>query len=121
MTPDLWKALIGAVVGLLLAITALVKVYTDVAKIKAERAETKTTRDADSATLHDQCQKNTWDIVRLKEENSKRDSALISLQANVNELNTNLLLVSQQLSFFGKSITAAIKKLEDWEKSQNRS
>lgn len=46
MTPDLWKALIGAVVGLLLAITAFVKVYTDVAKIKAERAETKTTRDA---------------------------------------------------------------------------
>jgi hypothetical protein len=29
MTPDLWKALIGAVVGLLLAVTALVKVYTD--------------------------------------------------------------------------------------------
>lgn len=121
MTPDLWKALIGAVIGLLLAITALVKVYTDVAKIKAERAETKTTRDADSANLHDQCQKNTWDIGRLKEENSKRDSALVSLQANVNELNTNLLLVSQQLSFFGKSITAAIKKLEDWEKSQNHS
>lgn len=115
------EKIVEAVIGLMLALTIYLKNRSEVNGVKADRERTKTTRDADSANLHDQCQKNTWDIGRLKEENSKRDSALLSLQQNVNELNTNLLLVSQQLSFFGKSITAAIKKLEDWEKSQNHS
>lgn len=112
MTPELWKALIGAVVLFLGSAAALFKVWTDIAKVKAERAETKTLRDSDSDDLHDQCKRNTWEIDRLKEDNAKRDSILEQIQVNVNELNTNLLLVSQELRIFSTSISSAIKELK---------
>ena len=116
MTPDLWKTLIGAIVLLLTAVAAYVKMRTEIDKIKAQRADTKQERDRDSETLHDQCKKNSWEIDRLKEDNSRRDSLLDSVQRNVNELNTNLLLVSQELRIFSRSITNAIKELKDEKK-----
>ena len=53
MTPELWAALIGALVLLLTNLAGLVKVWTDLSKTKASRAETATKRDADSQELHD--------------------------------------------------------------------
>lgn len=117
MTTELYAALIGAVVLLLTNLAALVKVWSDNAKIRAERAETKTRRDSDSDDLHDQCKKNSWEILRLKEDNTKRDSLLESIQGNVNELNTNLLLVSQELRMFSSSIVNAINDLKKEGKS----
>ena len=51
--------LIAAIVGLLLALTGLVKVWTDVLKIRAERADTKAARDKDSLEIHDAILKHT--------------------------------------------------------------
>lgn len=116
MTTELYAALIGAAVLLLTNLAALVKVLADNAKIKADRAETKTVRERDSEQLHDQCKKNSWEINRLKEDNTKRDSHLGSIQVNVNELNTNLLLVTQELRLFSSSIVNAINDLKKrWE------
>ena len=112
MTHELWAALVGAVVLLITNLALLVKVMADNAKTKADRAETKEVRDKDSADLHDAVQKNTWDIGRLKDDNEKRDSILEQIQVNVNELNTNLLLVSQELRIFSTSISSAIKELK---------
>lgn len=117
MTTELYAALIGAAVLLLTNLAALVKVWSDNSRIRAERAETKTLRDNDSEKLHDECKKNTWEIGRLKDDNTKRDSLLESIQSNVNELNTNLLLVSQELRMFSSSIVNAINDLKKEGKS----
>lgn len=113
MTTELWAALIGAVALLLTNLAALVKVWSDNAKIKAERAETKTVRDNDSETLHDQCKRNSWEIERLKDDNEKRDSLLESIRCNVNELNTNLLLVSQKLTLLSDTLVKTIRGMND--------
>lgn len=68
MTPELWKMLVGAVVLFLSAGAGLLKVWTELAKVKAERAEVGAKRDADSQALHDQVQKLTWENARLKED-----------------------------------------------------
>lgn len=68
MTPDLWKMLIGAVVLFLTAGAGLLKVWTELAKVKAERAEVGAKREADSQALHEQVQKLTWENARLKED-----------------------------------------------------
>lgn len=109
MTTELWGALIGAAVLVLTNVAALIKVWTDNAKIKNDRADTKAARDKDSEELHDQLQKNTWDIEKLKDENTKRDTILESLRCNVNELNTNLLLLSQKLEIFSNAVVTALK------------
>lgn len=104
MTPELWKTLIGAIVLVLTATAAYIKMRTDIDKIKSERADTKLKRDSDSELLHDQCQQNTWEIKRLKDDAEKRDAILAELRYQVNELNTNLLLVSKDLKYFGDAL-----------------
>ena len=108
MTPELWKALIGAIVLVLTAVAAYIKMRTDIDKIRSERADTKQARDKDSETLHDQCQKNTWEIERLQNDAEKRDAILTDIRAQVNELNTNLLLVSKDLKYFGDALNKFI-------------
>lgn len=68
MTPELWKMLVGAVVLFLSAGAGLLKVWTELAKVKAERAEVGAKREADSQALHEQVQKLTWENARLKED-----------------------------------------------------
>lgn len=111
MTTEQWGVLIGAVVLVLTNLAALIKVLSDNAKIKSDRSETKAARDRDSEVLHDQCQRNTWDIDKLKDENAKRDTILDSLRCNVNELNTNLLLVSQRLELFSNAVISALNSI----------
>lgn len=108
MTPELWKTLIGAIVLVLTAVAAYIKMRTDIDKIQSERAETKQARDKDSETLHDQCQRNTWEIKRLTNDAEKRDSILNEIRCQVNELNTNLLLVSKDLKYFGDALNKFI-------------
>ena len=67
MTPELWAALIGALVLLLTNLAGLVKVWQDLAKQKTDRAETKATRDKDSLELHDAVQKATWEIGAIRD------------------------------------------------------
>lgn len=109
MTTELWAALIGAAVLVLTNVAALLKVWADNAKIKNDRADTKAARDRDSEELHDQCLRNTMDIEKLKDENAKRDTILESLRCNVNELNTNLLLLSQKLEIFSNAVVSALR------------
>lgn len=68
MTSELWAGLIGAAILLLTNTAAAIKMWTDIAKQKADRASTKMARDADSAKLQEASQKNTWEVARLKED-----------------------------------------------------
>lgn len=97
MTPDLWKMLVGAVVLFLSAGAGLLKVWTELAKVKAERAEVGAKRDADSSALHDQVQKLTWENNRLREDMQFMRTGLDDHATQLSVLNTELAKVSTKL------------------------
>lgn len=59
MTPELWAGLIGAIVLLLTNLAGLVKVWSDLAKTKADRQTTKQSRDEVAQQMHD-------DLIRMQ-------------------------------------------------------
>ena len=97
MTPELWKMLVGAVVLFLSAGAGLLKVWTELAKVKAERAETTAKRDADSQNLHDSVQRLTWEQARLKEDMQFLRTGLDDHQMQLSVLNTELAKLSTKL------------------------
>lgn len=97
MTPELWKLLIPAVVVFLTAGAGLLKVWTEIAKVKADRLATKGERDADSLALHDSVQKITWENQRIKEDMQFLRSGLDDHQMQLATLNTELAKVSTKL------------------------
>lgn len=68
MTPELWKALIGACVLFLGEGAALLKVYKDLLAVKSSRAETAERRDAEATAVRDNVQQLQWENARLKED-----------------------------------------------------
>lgn len=108
MTPELWATLIGAVVLLLTNSAAAIKLWGDVAKQKADRASTKEQRDKDSASLHDQCMKNTWEITQLKDMSGHRDQVIEQLQQQISILNSTMASTNVKLD----TLTEAIKELK---------
>lgn len=108
MTTELWAALIGALVLLLTNLAGLVKVWQDISKQKADRAETKATRDKDSLELHDTVQKATWEIGILKDNAQHRDVLIEDLQKQINTLNSTLAVTNVQLN----TLVDAIKDLK---------
>lgn len=68
MGNELWAALIGAVVLLLTNTAAAIKMWAEIAKQKADRAETKIVRDKESTEVRDSVQQLKWDNARLKED-----------------------------------------------------
>lgn len=97
MTPELWAALIGAIVLLLTNTAAAIKMWMDIAKTKASRAEVGAKRDADSLQLHDEVQRLTWENARLKEDVQFMKSGLDDHQMQLSVLNTELAKVSTKL------------------------
>ena len=89
--------LIAALIGLIVELTVLVKVYTDILKMKADRADTKQIRDKDSQDLHDTVQKLTWENARFKEDLAFVRSVSDDHQLQLSALNTELAKVSTKL------------------------
>jgi len=112
MTTEMWATLIGALVLLLTNLAGLVKVWTDLSKQRADRAETKELRNKDSQDLHDQCQKNTWDIGRLKEDIMMLKTHMDDHQIQISTINTELAKVSTKID----SVLDAINKLSEAKK-----
>jgi len=108
MTPELWAALIGALVLLLTNLAGLVKVWQDLAKTKADRTSVATRRDQDSLELHDAVQKATWEIGILKDNAQHRDVLIEDLQKQINTLNSTLAVTNVQLN----TLVDAIKELK---------
>lgn len=68
MTPELWKALIGACVLFLGEGAALLKVYKDLVAVKASRVETAERRDKEATDMRDSVQQLKWENARMKED-----------------------------------------------------
>ena len=108
MTNEQIAALVGAVVMCLGNLAALIKVWTTVTQQRADRAQTKESRDRDSADLHDQCMKNTWDIQALKDMSGHRDQVIEQLQQQISILNSTMATTNVKLD----TLTEAIKELK---------
>lgn len=78
-------------------IVVLGYLYFKFRRVEADRIETKQHRDRDSEEIHDMLMKNTWEINRIKEDNSHRDVILEDLKAQVSIVNQNLAVVATKL------------------------
>lgn len=108
MTGEQIAAVVGALVLCLGNLAALIKVWADVARQKADRLLTKASRDADSQELHDAVQKAGWDIQLLKDSAQHRDTLIEDLQKQINTLNSTLAVTNVQLN----TLVDAIKELK---------
>ena len=97
MTPELWAALIGAVVLCLGGITTLVKVLAELARIKADRLKTKAVRDEDSQKLHDDVLKHGFEIANLKGTQTHHGELLDDLRNQISTLNCNIVELNTNL------------------------
>jgi TolA-binding protein len=104
MTPEL----IAAIVGLLLALTGLVKVWTEVARMKADRTETKVNRDRDSLEIHDKILKHDFMIAQLKDQQSLTATVVDDLRDQCAALNSNIVKLDTNIA----NLTEAVKELK---------
>ena len=104
MTPEL----IAAIVGLLVALTGLVKVWTEVAKVKAFRASTAVQRDRAEQELRDLIQKTSWECQRNKEDILFTKTHLDDHQLQLSTMNTELAKLGTKMD----SVLEAIKELK---------
>lgn len=105
MSPD---ELTVALIGFIVALTALIKLYTEVLKIKKDREAVKLARDRDSEDLHDQVLKNTFQIQQLKDAQSLTATTLDDLRDTCAALNTSVA----KLDVSSANLADAVKELK---------
>ena len=108
MTTELWAALIGAVVLLLTNTAAAIKMWADIAKTKADRAEVGAKRDADSQTLHDMILKHDFAIATLKDNQALTATVVDDLRDTCSTLNTSVAKLDVNVG----NLAEAIKELK---------
>ena len=99
----------AALVGLIIAVTTLVKVITDKIKLTTDRAETKAARDADSQELHDKVLKLEFLTTQLKDNQSLNATAIDDLRDQTATLNVNIVKLDMAVA----QLTEAIKSLKE--------
>lgn len=83
--------LTAALVGLIVELTLLVKVWRDLLAVKADRASTAETRNKDSQELHDKVLKHDFQIGQLKDQQSLTATVVDDLRDTCNTLNVNIV------------------------------
>ena len=104
MTTELWATLIGGIVLVLTNTAAAIKLWTDMQKQKADRAETKVQRDADSARLQEESRKNTWEVARMKED-------LMMVKTHIDDHQLQLSNIVTEIAKLGVKMDAVIEGL----------
>lgn len=99
---------IAAVVLLLTNTAAAIKLWADVQKQKADRAETKIARDADSQSLHDKVLSHGFQIQQLKDAQSLTATVVDDLRDTCAQLNSNIVKLDTNVS----NLTEAVKELK---------
>lgn len=107
MTNELWATLIGGVVLLLTQAAAFLKVYTDLAKTKADRIQTAELRNKDSQELHDKVLKLEFTTTQLKDQQALTATVVDDLRDQCSALNTNIVKLDMAVA----NLTEAIKEL----------
>lgn len=97
MTPELWAALIGAVVLLLTNTAAVVKIWGDNITTKNDRLQTKESRDRDSQALHDEVLELRFKYTALKDAQQLQSEQIADAAKQVGILNTQLAQVLVKL------------------------
>lgn len=100
--------LIAALVGLIVELTLLVKVYRDLIAVKSDRTETKLNRDKDSLELHDKLLKHDFLIAQLKDQQSLTATVVDDLRDQCAALNTNIVRLDTNVT----NLTEAIRELK---------
>lgn len=100
--------LIAALVLFLTNLAGLVKVWGDLAKQKADRADTKAARDKDSQELHDKVLKHDFAISQLKDAQSLQATVVDDLRDQCSALNANIVKLDTNVA----NLTEAIKELK---------
>ena len=99
--------LIAALVLFLTNLAGLVKVWGDLAKQKADRADTKAARDKDSLEIHDAILKHGFQIQQLRDAQSLQATVVDDLRDQCSALNTNIVKLDTNVA----NLTEAIKEL----------
>jgi hypothetical protein len=99
--------LTAALVGLIVELTLLVKVWRDVLAVKQARADTAQLRDRDSQELHDKVLKHDFAISQLKDAQSLQATVVDDLRDQCSALNANIVKLDTNVA----NLTEAIKEL----------
>ena len=100
--------LIAALVGLIVELTLLVKVWRDLLAVKQARADTAQVRDRDSIEVHDKILKHDFAISQLKDAQSLQATVVDDLRDQCSALNTNIVKLDTNVA----NLTEAIKELK---------
>lgn len=107
MTAEQIAAIVGAVVLCLGNLAALIKVWTDNAKVVKDRIATKLERDKDSTELHDKVLKLEFTTQQLKDSQALTAQVVDDLRDQCSTLNTNIVKLDMAVA----SLTEVIKEL----------
>lgn len=99
---------IAAMVLFVTNAAALVKVATDLIRMKADRADTKALRDADSQKLHDDVLKHTMQLSQIRDTLTLHNTVMSDMQQAMSELNVNCA----KLSVVVEQLTETVKELK---------
>ena len=100
--------LIAALVLFLTNLAGLVKVWGDLAKQKADRADTKAARDKDSLDIHDAILKHGFQIQQLRDAQSLQATVVDDFRDQCSALNANIVKLDTNVA----NLTEAIKELK---------
>lgn len=100
--------LIAALVGLIVELTLLVKVWRDLLAVKQARADTAESRNRDSQELHDKVLKHEFAISQLKDAQSLQATVVDDLRDQCSALNANIVKLDTNVA----NLTEAIKELK---------
>lgn len=108
MTAEQIAAVVGAVLLCLGNLAALIKVWTDNAKVIKDRIATKLERDKDSTELHDKVLKLEFTTQQLKDSQQLTAQVVDDLRDQCSTLNTNIVKLDMAVA----NLTEVIKELK---------
>lgn len=100
--------LTAALVGLIVELTLLVKVWRDLLAMKQARADTAQVRNADSQEIHDTILKHGFQLQQLKDAQSLQATVIDDLRDTCSTLNSNIVKLDTNVA----NLTEAIKELK---------
>ena len=108
MTTEQIAAIVGALVLCLGNLAALIKVWADVAKQRADRILTKASRDSDSQEIHDKILKLEFTTQQLKDSQALTTQVVDDLRETCAILNTSVAKLDINIA----NLTEAVKELK---------
>ena len=108
MTTEQIAAIVGSLVLCLGNLAALIKVWADVAKQKADRILTKASRDSDSQEIHDKILKLEFTTQQLKDSQALTTQVVDDLRETCAILNTSVAKLDINIA----NLTEAVKELK---------